>query len=143
MLVGMDGYSRKATRRTLFVGLLPVALIRGFEWDACKTGKACLASSPRTCMPSSRTSWMHHRTSSLFNLRQRCTNGLTRCRQWLRRSTGTSWNILRVTYDWSIGTMFELEGFVREADVRSPIDYRAIFQRRNGQWFITAFTLGA
>jgi hypothetical protein len=29
----MDGYSRKATRRTLFVGLLPVALIRGFDGD--------------------------------------------------------------------------------------------------------------
>jgi hypothetical protein len=46
--------------------------------------------------------------------------------------------------DWhNVRAASGLEGFVREADVRSPIDYRAIFQRRNGQWFITAFTLGA
>ena len=33
MLAGMEGYPTKATRRALFVGLLPVALIRGIDGD--------------------------------------------------------------------------------------------------------------
>jgi hypothetical protein len=33
-------------------------------------------------------------------------------------------------------------GFVREENVRSPIGYRATFEKRNGQWFLTAFVEG-
>jgi hypothetical protein len=31
------------------------------------------------------------------------------------------------------------EGFVRDTDVRSPTDYHAIFEKRNGQWLMTSF----
>lgn len=33
-------------------------------------------------------------------------------------------------------------GFVPAKDVRSPIDYRASFERRKGRWFITMFLAG-
>ena len=33
-------------------------------------------------------------------------------------------------------------GFVREADVRSPADYRVIFERRKGRWVMTSFIAG-
>ena len=32
--------------------------------------------------------------------------------------------------------------FVRREDVRSPIDYRAIFEKRDGRWLMTAFLAG-
>jgi hypothetical protein len=34
------------------------------------------------------------------------------------------------------------EGFVLSADVRSPIDYRIIFEKRKGQWMIGVFIAG-
>jgi hypothetical protein len=34
------------------------------------------------------------------------------------------------------------EGFVLSADVRSPIDYRIIFERRKGRWLIGVFLAG-
>ena len=33
-------------------------------------------------------------------------------------------------------------GFARNADVRSPIDYRVIFERRKGRWVMTSFIAG-
>ncbi|HTS27344.1 MAG TPA: hypothetical protein VMH81_15815 [Bryobacteraceae bacterium] len=33
-------------------------------------------------------------------------------------------------------------GFARDSDVRSPVAYRAFFQKRNGQWLMTAFVEG-
>jgi len=33
-------------------------------------------------------------------------------------------------------------GFVRALDVRSPIDYRAIFEKKRGKWLMTAFLAG-
>jgi hypothetical protein len=33
-------------------------------------------------------------------------------------------------------------GFVREADVRSPIDYRAVFQKTQNRWWLGAFVAG-
>jgi hypothetical protein len=33
-------------------------------------------------------------------------------------------------------------GFVRHLDVRSPIDYRAYFEKRRGKWLMTAFLAG-
>lgn len=33
-------------------------------------------------------------------------------------------------------------GFVRTADVRSPADYRVIFERRRGRWVMTSFIAG-
>ena len=33
-------------------------------------------------------------------------------------------------------------GFVRSSTVRSPIDYRALFERRDGAWRMTAFVAG-
>ena len=32
--------------------------------------------------------------------------------------------------------------YVKRADVRSPLDYRAIFQKRSGRWLMTAFVAG-
>lgn len=34
------------------------------------------------------------------------------------------------------------KAFVRRADVRSPVDYRAIFEKRRGRWAMTAFIAG-
>ncbi len=34
------------------------------------------------------------------------------------------------------------EGFVRADEVRSPIDYRAIFEKKNGRWMLTTFVAG-
>jgi len=34
------------------------------------------------------------------------------------------------------------EGFVRRIDLRSPIDYRLILERRRGRWMIAAFVAG-
>ena len=34
------------------------------------------------------------------------------------------------------------KGFVRGDQVRSPIDYRAIFEKRGGKWLLTAFVAG-
>ncbi len=33
-------------------------------------------------------------------------------------------------------------GFVRTADVRSPADYRLIFERRLGRWVMTSLVAG-
>lgn len=33
-------------------------------------------------------------------------------------------------------------GWVQERDIRSPLDYRAFFEKRNGEWKLTAFTKG-
>ena len=33
-------------------------------------------------------------------------------------------------------------GFVRQLDVRSPIDYRAFFEKKHGKWLMTAFLAG-
>jgi hypothetical protein len=33
-------------------------------------------------------------------------------------------------------------GFVRQLDVRSPIDYRAYFEKKRGKWLMTAFLAG-
>jgi hypothetical protein len=34
------------------------------------------------------------------------------------------------------------QGFVRALDVRSPIDYRAYFEKKRGKWLMTAFLAG-
>jgi hypothetical protein len=34
------------------------------------------------------------------------------------------------------------QGFVRALDVRSPIDYRAFFERKHGKWLLTSFVSG-
>jgi hypothetical protein len=45
--------------------------------------------------------------------------------------------------DWhNVKTASGREGFVRETDVRSSLDYRTIFQKQNGRWVITAFVDG-
>jgi hypothetical protein len=33
-------------------------------------------------------------------------------------------------------------GYVASSDLRSPVGYRAIFERRNGRWWLTAFVAG-
>jgi hypothetical protein len=33
-------------------------------------------------------------------------------------------------------------GFVRHDQVRSVLDYRAVFERREGHWLMTAFVAG-
>lgn len=35
-----------------------------------------------------------------------------------------------------------VDGYVRAADVRSPLDYRALFGREGGRWRLTAFVAG-
>lgn len=34
------------------------------------------------------------------------------------------------------------QGFVRQLDVRSPIDYRAYFEKKRGKWLLTSFVAG-
>ncbi len=34
------------------------------------------------------------------------------------------------------------QGFVRSLDVRSPIDYRAYFEKKRGKWLLTSFVAG-
>ncbi|MBC7924057.1 MAG: SH3 domain-containing protein [Bryobacteraceae bacterium] len=34
------------------------------------------------------------------------------------------------------------QGWLPQADVRSPLDYRAFFEKKNGRWFLTAFVKG-
>lgn len=36
----------------------------------------------------------------------------------------------------------EKTGWVQERDIRSPLQYRAFFEKRNGQWKLTAFVKG-
>jgi hypothetical protein len=36
----------------------------------------------------------------------------------------------------------EAAGWVRQEDVRSPLDYRAFFEKKNGSWKLTAFVSG-
>jgi hypothetical protein len=33
-------------------------------------------------------------------------------------------------------------GWLRQSDLRSPMDYRAFFEKKNGEWKLTAFTTG-
>lgn len=45
--------------------------------------------------------------------------------------------------DWSeVKDATGKQGFVRDQDVRSPIDYRAIFEKRKGKWVIQTFIAG-
>jgi hypothetical protein len=58
------------------------------------------------------------------------------------------WDVLTVPeWDWeSAWQRVELAdgraGYVRSEDIRSPIDYRAAFQRVGGRWRMTAFIAG-
>ncbi|MGD8496937.1 MAG: hypothetical protein PVF05_12180 [Gemmatimonadales bacterium] len=56
--------------------------------------------------------------------------------EWRREEADTpeGWTALRM----EDGTL----GYVRSSFVRSPIDYRAIFARRDGEWRLTAFVAG-
>lgn len=46
-------------------------------------------------------------------------------------------------FHWvKVKTLGGKQGFVRGKFVRSPIDYRAIFQKTNGKWKMTAFVAG-
>ena len=45
--------------------------------------------------------------------------------------------------DWSnVRTQDGLRGYVRAGQYRSPIDYRAIFEKRKGRWRMTVFIAG-
>jgi hypothetical protein len=58
-----------------------------------------------------------------------------------------SWDILPIVSDLG-GAWTEVRlpdgrpAFVRGSDLRSPIDYRAGFERRNGRWLMTMFIAG-
>ncbi len=70
--------------------------------------------------------------------------------------TNLSYNIVKVDYEnsvrdsknnevfaWAkIETLGGLKGFVSAEYVRSPIDYRACFEKTNGKWKMTAFVAG-
>jgi hypothetical protein len=46
-------------------------------------------------------------------------------------------------YSWlKIETLGGKKGFVKAEFVRSPIDYRAIFEKRKGKWIMTVFLAG-
>jgi hypothetical protein len=46
-------------------------------------------------------------------------------------------------YQWlKVETLGGQKGFVQAKYVRSPIDYRAIFEKKNGKWKMTAFIAG-
>lgn len=67
-----------------------------------------------------------------------------------------SYNVVKVDYEKSVKdktdeekylwlrveTLGGKKGFVSAKYVRSPIDYRAIFERKNGRWKMTAFIAG-
>ena len=42
----------------------------------------------------------------------------------------------------SVQTLKGRSGWVQAAAIRSPIDYRAIFEKRGGKWQMTAFVSG-
>ncbi len=47
------------------------------------------------------------------------------------------------SYTWvKVNTLGGKKGFVQAKYVRSPIDYRAIFEKKNGKWKMTAFIAG-
>jgi hypothetical protein len=67
------------------------------------------------------------------------------------RMTTVDWAILELlpadspstTQGWlHVKTPDSLEGWVRTADVHSPVGYRAGFNKTNGQWKMTAFVAG-
>lgn len=41
-----------------------------------------------------------------------------------------------------VRTLTGLTGFLQTRDIRSPLDYRAFFEKKNGQWKLTAFIKG-
>jgi hypothetical protein len=67
-----------------------------------------------------------------------------------------SYNVVKPDYDRSVKdkskefefhwvkveTLGGKKGFVRGEFVRSPIDYRAVFEKKNGKWKMTAFIAG-
>jgi hypothetical protein len=59
-----------------------------------------------------------------------------------------AWDVLRlrsvaVSEGWYPVTLASgREGFVRHADVRGPLDYRAYFRKHRGRWRMTAFVAG-
>ena len=59
-----------------------------------------------------------------------------------------AWDVLRlrsieVPEGWYAVTLASgRDGFVRHADVRSPLDYRLYFRKQGGRWRITAFIAG-
>lgn len=59
-----------------------------------------------------------------------------------------AWDVLRlrsveVPEGWYAVTLASgRDGFVRHADVRSPLDYRIYFRKQGGRWRITAFIAG-
>jgi hypothetical protein len=41
-----------------------------------------------------------------------------------------------------VRTLGGKQGWVQEGDIRSPINYRAFFEKKGGQWKLTAFLIG-
>jgi hypothetical protein len=74
---------------------------------------------------------------------------------WLRRGRQDSAEG-RVQLDWHLATVTDdshsdwlgvklidgRRGFVRRGETISPLDYRLVFEKRAGQWLITAFVAG-
>ena len=48
----------------------------------------------------------------------------------------------RIFIWYKIETLGGKKGFVSAEFVRSPIDYRACFEKKNGKWKMTAFVAG-
>ena len=59
-----------------------------------------------------------------------------------------NWDVLTVSLPWHGGEWVAVtlddgrSGFVRRSQVRSPIDYRASFQKRRGRWVMGSFVAG-
>ncbi len=54
-----------------------------------------------------------------------------------------TWRSVDTPEDWlAVALADGRAGFVRRAEVRSMLDYRASFEKRNGRWRITAFIAG-
>ena len=43
---------------------------------------------------------------------------------------------------WRVRLSDGREGFIRRSDLRSPVDYRAVFERIDGRWRMTTFIAG-
>jgi hypothetical protein len=58
------------------------------------------------------------------------------------------WDVLTPVSDdgdsaWLMATLADgRSGYVRRAQVRSPADFRAVFEKRGGRWLMTAFVAG-
>ena len=64
------------------------------------------------------------------------------------RVTGLKWDLLTIDKPWDGGRWIAVRlddgrrGFILRSETRSPVDYRAWFEKRDGRWLMAAFLAG-